>query len=161
MGYTTEFKGHVTIVPPLNVEELTFLKKFNETRRMNRTKGPYFVDGTGYAGQGHDDDIIDFNEPPEGQPGLWCKWEPTDDGTAIQWDGAEKFYDSDTWMKYLIDHFLRPGCVAKAELPFLQGNHIVNGEIQAQGEDPDDRWVLWVKNNIVATAHGFGVDRPV
>lgn len=149
MGYTTDFDGRVEIVPPLNREEVEFLKKFNESRRMNRAKGPYYVDGGGMMGQARESDIYDYNSPPEGQPGLWCQWTPTEDGTAIEWDGGEKFYSSDAWMKYLIEHFLKPGAFAKDKLPFLQANHIVNGEIEAQGEDADDRWKLVVKNNEV------------
>jgi len=148
MGYTTEFSGSVAIEPPLNADEIAYLNKFSETRRMNRRNGPYFVDGGGFAGQAHEEDVIDYNSPPPGQPGQWCQWAPTEDGTAIEWDGGEKFYDSAEWMEYLIDHFLKPG--ALADLPFLQKNHVVNGVIKAQGEDMDDRWKIIVQNNAVS-----------
>jgi hypothetical protein len=108
MGYTTEFDGSVSISPPLNAHEIAYLRKFAASRRMDRARGPYFVDGSGPFGQGHDDDIRDFNKPPAGQPGLWCWWEPTKDGTAIKWNGVEKFYNSEEWMTYLIDLFLKP-----------------------------------------------------
>jgi len=94
MGYTTEFDGSVSISPPLNAHEIAYLRKFAASRRMDRARGPYFVDGSGPFGQGHDDDIRDFNKPPAGQPGLWCWWEPTKDGTAIKWNGVEKFYSA-------------------------------------------------------------------
>lgn len=150
MGYQTEFEGHVTISPPLNVEEIEFLKKFADSRRMKRTGGPYFVDGEGFMGQGDGTDtVLDHNNPPEGQPGLWCKWEPSSDGHCIEWNEAEKFYDAEKWMKYLIKHFLQPGALAKDTLPFLQANHTVNGVIEAQGEDKDDRWDLVVRDNRV------------
>src|SRR5690606_24127779 len=123
-------------------------------RRMNRKNGPYFVAGTGDYGQGDDPGIINFNQPPEGQPGLWCQWVPTGDGTATVWDGGENFYDSDDWMEYIIDHFLKPGALAKDKLPFLQANHICNGNIDAQGEETDDRWRLVVKNNKVSVKRG-------
>jgi hypothetical protein len=154
MGYTTEFEGKVDIVPPLNEAEIAYLNKFSDTRRMDRTKGPYYVDGTGLCGQGRDNDIIDFNNPPPGQPGLWCQWVPTDDGTAIEWNGSEKFYCADAWMRYIIDHFLSPTAVAKNTLDFLQANHVVNGEIEASGEDSDDHWKLIVKNNKVLVKQG-------
>lgn len=150
MGYTTDFSGSIAVDPPLNAQEIQFLRKFSETRRMDRTKGPYFVDGSGFMGQDHEADIASYNSPPPGQPGLWCQWVPTEDGTAIEWNGAEKFYDSAEWMEYLIDHFLKPGCVAKDALPFLQANHVCNGAIKAQGEDMEDRWKLIVKANHVA-----------
>lgn len=147
MGYSTDFEGRVQVTPPLNAEEIAFLKKFNETRRMDREKGPYHVDAGGFMGQGHEPDIRDYNRPPAGQPSLWCGWEPTEDGTAIVWDGGEKFYSSVEWMQYLIDHFLRPGALAKEQLPFLRANHQVSGEIVAQGEDASDSWCLVVENN--------------
>ncbi len=56
MGYTTEFAGHITITPPLNAEEIAYLTKFANTRRMARTKGPYYVDNPGFAGQDHEAD---------------------------------------------------------------------------------------------------------
>jgi len=104
MGYTTDFSGYISIVPPLNAEELQFIKKFSHTRRMKREWGPYFVDGSGEFGQGEDDDIIDYNSPPEGQPSLWCQW-TSYDGNEIVWDGGEKFYASVEWMEYIIEHF--------------------------------------------------------
>lgn len=155
MGYTTEFDGAVTIDPPLNEQEIQFLRKFSGTRRMNRHAGPYFVDAEDDFGQGRSSDIIDYNRPSPGQPGLWCQWVPTDDGSKIEWDGNEKFYDSVEWMKYLIDHFLSPTAIAKDVLPFLQANHTVNGEIFAQGEETSDRWKLVVEDNKVSTRQGY------
>jgi hypothetical protein len=151
MGYTTEFSGHVTIDPPLNLEEINYLLRFADTRRMERENGPYYVDGGGFKGQADESDVIDFNKPQEGQPGLWCQWVPNDEGTEIEWDGGEKFYYAAEWMKYLIDHFLKPGALAASQLPFLQANHTVNGVIEAQGEDGSDRWDLVVEDNVVNT----------
>lgn len=150
MGYTTDFDGQITVEPPLNAEEAHYLNLFAGTRRMKRGNGPYYVLGTGDFGQGSDPDIQSYNEPPEGQPGLWCQWVPTEDGTAIEWDGNEKFYHAAEWMQYLIDHFLKAGALAAEALPFLQANHVCNGEIYAQGEDPSDRWNLVVKDNVVS-----------
>ena len=150
MGYTTDFDGQIDIVPALNEQEREFLTKFAETRRMDRENGPYFVDGTGGFGQGNDPDIRSHNSPPEGQPALWCQWTPNEDGDAIVWDEGEKFYESAEWMVYLIQHFLGTNPLAKSDLPFLQG-HTLNGTISAQGEDPDDMWLLHVRDNTVST----------
>lgn len=153
MGYTTDFEGHVTVEPPLNGAEIVYLKQFSETRRMRRINGPYYVDGEGLRGQAHEDDITDYNNPPDKQPSLWCQWVPTDDGTGIEWNGTEKFYHSEEWMTYLIDHFLKPGAVASTsgdtQFNHFTFDHVVNGRIDAQGEDPKDRWRLVVKNNVV------------
>lgn len=156
MGYTTNFEGRIEVTPPLNEEEVRYLTKFNETRRMDCEQGPYYVGRGGFMGQDHTDPKVrDFNAPPQGQPGLWCKWRPTEDGTAIVWDGGEKFYDSAEWMRYLIEHFLKPGCRASAAFGELVGTetrfegHTLNGVIRAQGEDPDDQWELVVEDNRV------------
>jgi hypothetical protein len=163
MGYSTDFIGHVTVTPPLNQHEIAYLRKFAETRRMARANGPYFVDGTGYFGQGHDADIEDFGRSPDGQPGLWCQWVATDDGTGIEWNGIEKFRHADAWMAYLIATFLKPGAAVQKELAapvpgrvysddlrHFTFDHQVSGVIEAQGEDPEDRWDLVVQANAVS-----------
>jgi hypothetical protein len=149
MGYHTDFSGRVAIDPPLNAEEIEYLTKFAETRRMACTQGPYYVDRGGMCGQDNGPDVLNYNRPPQGQPGLWCQWRPTEDGRFIEWDGGEKFYDSPEWMKYLIEHFLQPGALAKSTLPFLQANHVLNGTIHAVGEESEDVWDLVVHQNAV------------
>ncbi len=152
MGYTTEFEGEITIDPPLNEQEIKYLTKFAGTRRMNRKNGPYYVDGDkSIARQPHEDDVIDYNAPPAGQPGLWCQWIPTEDGKALEWDSGEKFYYAVSWMQYLIDHFLGTEPIAKHDsfhFGFLQG-HTANGTIYAQGEEAGDIWKIVVKDNTV------------
>ena len=153
MGYTTDFEGSVTIEPPLNDAEITYLKAFAGTRRMSRRSGPYFVEGGGFRGQDHEADVIDSNRPAAGQPGLWCGWVPDDFGEVLVWDGIENFYESRSWMAYLIDHFLKPGAAAQGAPGFedFTFDHVVNGTIEAQGEDPSDRWRLIVTHNMVTT----------
>lgn len=149
MGYNTDFRGQINIDPPLDSDEIAYLIKFSETRRMFRVAGPYFIGGTGFHGQGNDADVIDHNTPPPGQPGLWCQWIPNEDGTALVWNEAEKFYDAEQWMLYLIQHFLSPGAFAIGHVPAIRGGHILNGTIDAQGDNPEDRWQLVVRNNKV------------
>lgn len=147
MGYSTEFIGRVTVTPPLNAHEIAFLMEFADSRRHQRPEGPYSVRDYGY----NELDREQYNYPPEGQPSLWCNWEPVQEGTGIAWNRAEKFYDGDIWMQYLIDHFLKAGASAQG-LPGFEEftfDHVVNGTIGAQGEDPDDVWNLVVADNVV------------
>ncbi len=146
MGYTTTFEGRIEVSPPLNKQEIEYLTKFNNTRRMNRRKGGYYVDAGGWAGQDREIDIVDYNSPPEGQPGLWCQWTPTPDGKYIEWDQGEKFYDSVKWMQYLIDHFIGSNPIAKTVFPFMEGHKLI-GKIKAKGEEAGDRWTLLVIND--------------
>lgn len=154
MGYTTEFNGQITIEPALNTEEIKFIQAHNQTRRMLRSKGAYYISTGGDYGQASEDDITDYNASPEKQLSLWCGWTCTDDGTAIEWDGGEKFYSAAEWMKWLIEHILGNNPLAKPELPFLQG-HTLNGEIIAQDEDMDEKWKLIVDSNTVMTARAL------
>lgn len=151
MGYTTDFAGQINIEPPLNAAEIKYLKAFNESRRMDREYGPYFVGGSGYMGGNDTDKIYDHNRPHPSQPGLWCQWTVTEDGTAIVWDGGEKFYHSEKWMHYIITHFLSSTALAKQEeanwFKDFTFNHVCNGTIHAVGKDDGDVWDLVVKDN--------------
>jgi hypothetical protein len=161
MGYTTDFYGSVSVSPPLNEHEISYLRDFAETRRMHRTNGPFFVKGEGDFGQGDGpDEILNYNDPPPGQPGLWCQWTPGPDGSYIEWDQGEKFYNSAEWMDYIIKEFLSPSGKASYKRKFeaderfqhFTFDHVVNGEIEARGEDPSDHWMLVVENNRVSVA---------
>lgn len=160
MGYTTEFTNSVAIEPPLNEHEISFLQDFNESRRMDRAKGPLYVQGsTGWSPK--DKDVRDGNRPPADQPGLWCQWVPTDDGAELEWDGGEKFYNPAEWMKYLVENLLAPTARQyisdhydeDERLRHFTANHMVNGTIYAQGEDPEDHYAIVVANNKVLVAN--------
>lgn len=149
MGYTTEFRGRFNLNKPLDITTHEFLKKFAHTRRMARRlpsafgiEGEFYVDGTGYAGQDHDNTVIDYNRHPSTQPSLWCQWVPTDDGMGIEWDGNEKFYNYVEWLKYLIVNFLAPR------------GYVMIGEVEFQGESPSDFGKIVVVNNEVKTLKG-------
>lgn len=115
----------------------------------------YFTGGAGFRGQGTDPSIIDDNCPPgqppyrgmddfskrqreaadaiaagQAQPGLWCQWVPSDDGSTLVWDEGEKFYDYVEWVQYIIDHFLKPW------------GRTLGGHVRFQGEDTDDRGAI-------------------
>ena len=112
MGYTTDFSGSIRIDPPLTKAEQIRVNDFAEERH----EGAEF-------------------------PGIWCQWVATEDGTELEWDGGEKFYNSAAWMRWLISTYLADTGLA---------THTLNGEIDAQGEDPDDRWRLYVVDNVVS-----------
>lgn len=167
MGYTTYFQGSVKIEPPLNEHEVAYLKDFAGSRRMKRTAGPYFADPGGDFGQGsREDEVLEYNQPDDEQPGLWCQWIPSDDGTELMWDRAEKFYNSAEWMTYLIQHFLKPDARAKTEhqplfkseagrFKYFTFDHVCNGTIYAQGEQSDDLWKIVVTDNEVKVYDGY------
>lgn len=161
MGYSTEFSGRFDLNKPLDSNHYVYLMKFNDVRHMKRDPakiklpdpireavglpvgrdGEFFVGATDFKGQGQTSDIIDYNAPPPEVPGLWCGWTPSQDGCSIQWDGGEKFYGYIDWIKYLINHFLKPW------------GYILNGEVTWQGEDSSDIGKIVIKDNVVSTKH--------
>jgi hypothetical protein len=151
MGYTTDFEGEFTVEPTLTKEQAAYLKAFSDTRRMMRDadkadnirdplrdavglpvgkEGEYFVAGRGFMGQDKDESVIDSNREPSTQPGLWCQWEPNEDGTKLRWNGTEKFYSYVEWLEYIDTNFLKPW-----------GRKLV-GAVSWQGEDSSDYGLL-------------------
>lgn len=144
MGYTTDFWGSFSITPKLEEDMVEYLRKFSRTRRMGRRmdsrygeEGEFFVEGKGVAGQDTDSTVINQNQPPAKQPGLWCQWVPTEDGEYLEWDGGEKFYNYVEWLTYMVDTFFEPL------------GYKLNGEVEWQGEDRNDRGIIQVENNEV------------
>lgn len=98
--------------------------------------GEYFVAADGEFGDDKSPDIIDYNEPPSDQPGLWCHWRI--ENNHIVWSGQPKFSDFRSWLEYLIDNF------------FIPWRYKLNGSISYQfkfpfGDFPNG--VMVVKNN--------------
>jgi len=91
----------------------------------------------GYFVGGEDISILDYNREPQGQPGLWCQWVPNEDGTEIEWDGGEKFYNYVEWLEYIIDNFLKPW------------GYKLNGAVKWFGEEPEDLGCIVVNDNVV------------
>jgi len=144
MGYTTDFSGRFELNKELSPKMEQYLKLFNETRRMERNTdevfgvdGEFFVFGGGSFGQDHEENIVNFNEPPSTQPSLWNQWTPTDDRMGIEWDCGEKFYNYTEWLVYLIHKILAPN------------GYVLNGVVTWQGEDTGDVGEIFVENNRV------------
>jgi hypothetical protein len=160
MGYTTEFIGSIKVEPPLSKREVDYLNAFSGSRRMDRKKGPFYVDD-GHVGFMPAEDVIDHNQPPTGQPGLWCQWVPSEDGSEIAWDGGEKFYCPDQWMAYIRSYFVVLGAARLAEPHALdfQTRHEMSGLIHAVGENgAEDVWRMKVDKDGVWVAKGEWAD---
>jgi hypothetical protein len=165
MGYDTEFVGEFLLDKALMPEHKTYLDRFAYTRRMKRNaeltanrpdpireavglpvgiEGSYFVGANGDFGQEWNaQDILDPNKSPTDQPGLWCKWVPNDEGTAIEWSGAEKFCSYVEWIEYLTKHFLEPW------------GYKLNGFVAWRGEDFDDHGTITIQENKVSVQFGL------
>lgn len=164
MGYTTDFKGKFTLIKPLTADQAAYLRRFSETRRMGRIECPeanndplrvavglpigpecgYYVNGSSYYGSKDPIKPIDYNNPPAGQPGLWCQWVPTEDLAGIEWDEGEKFYHYVEWANYILEHFLMPW-----------GNGYAASDIEYEGEVRHDygKLVLTADGRVEAVPH--------
>ena len=123
--------------------------------------GEYFAMKDDQMGQTQDASIVDYNTPPgqggfmenedfdtkwnetqrrikagECQPGLWCQWIINKENELV-WDGGEKFYEYTGWLQYYITNF------------FSKWGVMINGEIEWNGEDPDDFGKIVVKDNVI------------
>lgn len=151
MGYTTDFDGMFKLDRPLTVAQMRYLQCFADVRHMKRdveklegredearTKAglPLGVEGAYYT-KDDSQGVLDSNQPPQGVPGLNCSWAPTPDGEGIEWDGSEKFYKYVEWLKYILEHFLKPW------------GYVLNGEVEWSGEDNPDMGIIFVKDNVV------------
>ncbi|GAA6614977.1 hypothetical protein [Scytonema sp. NUACC26] len=153
MGYTTEFSGKFQLDRPLFDFQALYLLDFARTRRVKRSLSilttipdpgreavglPLGEEGGYFINESHPqaaESVIDENRPPKGQPGLYCQWQPTSDGCAIEWNGHEKFYRYVEWLQYLIIHFIIPW------------GYQLNGTVTYSGELSSDRGQIVVVDN--------------
>ena len=156
MGYTTDFVGHVDIEPALNQDEMEYLTAFSLSRRFDRPEGPYAVPGNPVAEwdrERADVDVDTYNRVAPGQPQLWCQWVPCLDGCCLTFSGHEKFYEPVAWMRYLIQHFLKPGARAsRSGLPAFEHftfDHRAEGMVVGCRRDSKELFAIQVKDNRV------------
>jgi hypothetical protein len=154
MGHSTDFLGRVDINPPLNDVEQEYLTAFRRSRRFDRKDGPYAVPGNPYLDENTEVDTDTYNRVAAGQPELWCQWEVCWDGCCVAWDGHEKFYESTRWLRYLIDHFLKPGAEAEhsglAQFDGFTFDHRLDGLVIASRRDTRQLSAICVQDNVVS-----------
>jgi hypothetical protein len=138
MGYNTEFYGEFKTNMPVDEETYNLLTGLAKTRRMKRTGLPekYGIDGEYYS-EDNEEVIVDHNEPPRTQPGLWLCWEMQEDRQTIVWNGQEKFYHYSEWIEYIIEKILKPR------------GYILNGNVEWRGEDSMDTGNILVVDNTI------------
>ena len=161
MGYNTCFEGSINIDKPVDEETKKLLHGLNTTRRMKRNvnklaellnisvencielygdQGQLYFNNDGEMGQSITKDIVNYNDPPTSQPGLWCNWRLNEQNNTIEWDEGDKFYDFIEWMEYLVKILSNRG-------------YILNGQISWEGEDCDDTGTITVENHKVSSKY--------
>ena len=170
MGYTTDFRGQLSVTPALTPEQLAFITAFNETQRMGRdpkvvmeyAKGEDGLPGAdktnaeevyGKFGEYYVGDnsigVIDNNAAPgqsrifgetECQPGLWCQW------TVYADDEQNQTFEWDGGEKFYeyvkwLEYMVK--------FFFTPWGVMLNGTIEWRGEEWDDNGVITVENNVI------------
>ena len=122
--------GSLSITPRLEERHAAYLSRFQATRRMKRSSSvlageqypdpirlaaglPLGLEGGYYLGESIETSyqcpsIIDTNQPPRGQPGLWCGWGPTPDLGGLRVVNPHSGDDLGAWLRYLVKHFFVP-----------------------------------------------------
>lgn len=108
MGYTTKFTGEIALSRPLTVAETAIWFDWEN----------------------------DQESAPRPCPDSYLQWVPTPNGQGITWDGGEKFYLYEEWLRWI--------CA------WLKGLGIdTGGQIAWDGEEQGDVGLLIVKNSVV------------
>lgn len=163
MTYSIRYEGQLSIECPLNRREIRALTAFFDTRRIQTRGGP--LDSRRLSSA--DPDVIDYNRPPEGQPGLFCDLEVSEDGTVLRWggDSSSGKPDLDKWIIYVIDHLLKPGAEFDIRernfdltgmsdedlLHYFTFDHYVSGHLVGTASETGEVWKIVVKDNEVST----------
>lgn len=157
MGYETNFSGAFKITPQLEEKHRAYLDAFGSTRRMRRNpkitatmedklreavglpvgpEGDFYVGDTKDLGQNHTSDIVDYNNEPSAQHGLWCGWSPNEEGTELYAQDG-KNYSYIEWLKYIVENFLTPW------------GYSLTGEVEWSGRQNGDMGKIKVTDNKV------------
>jgi hypothetical protein len=143
--YVTTFEGHIIIWPVLPDYFCKYFESFCARRHCRVDVGPsHGVDGEFYPEDVPKGDhrIVDYNRPPERQPGLWCDWHLEHAGDVMilrPISGANYRYVE--WLLYLKETFFDPF------------GSILEGEVRWQGEDGDDTGSIICREGEVVLDH--------
>lgn len=163
MNFETVLFGAAFISPKLDGETKNFINLFSKTRHCLRTDkymaedNTNAVDSQGNISIAPISGLLSANGTMSGQPEHthWCFWEAVD--SQIVWNGSDKFYQPEKWLKYLIDHFLKQDCLASLSAKTDErhkhfqnfGGYSCEGYFLVQGESIDDAFEIFIEDNCV------------
>ncbi len=142
MGYSTRYLGRFDIEPPLNAGEVEWLRAYARTRRREG-EDPYAVPmNPGAVEQPHGTERV-----------LTCEWAPCPEGCCLEWQGGERSNSPRAAVRYLIDHFLRPGAHAsldgRADFDVFTFDHVVSGTVAAENDETRELYLVTARRNTV------------
>jgi hypothetical protein len=153
MGLHTTYVGHVTIEPALSAQEVDVVRGVNRTRHWHHPEGALRIAAHPADDEPVEGDVATSNRPARGAPGLWCPWTACERGHCLHWDGAEKPYQGEGWLRWLIDVLLRPNAhVADTSWARERGltcDHRLDGMLVGERQETVELFALEVAGNDV------------
>ena len=135
--HDSDFIGCIRVSPPLNDDEMDFLRDLAESGRTLRSTP---------TGRGN-----------PAVPFARLAWESCDDGCCLSWDHHR---EATTWMEasltFLIDHLFRAGAEGEGrhQLEGFTFDHVLSGVVVARGHRDAGAALVEVTDNVVT-------ERPV
>jgi len=120
MGYCVYYSGEVEVTPSLTEDDARIIHAFVNLEPTDETK-PLFAAIAG--------------SPEPDLPGYGSLLTVSEERDAILPEEGESRHGLRMWLKLLIEHFLGPR------------GYVLNGEVEWDGEDPEDRGRLFIKDN--------------
>ena len=121
MGYSTDFRGKLKFRNELSASHIAYLLTFLGADRRD----------IGY------DDPWDYIDGKYGKYWYHIDLEFTEDFSGLKWNDCEKTYELENIINFL---------TYKMDEKFPDFDFELEGQLQAQGEDMEDRWTLFMKN---------------
>jgi hypothetical protein len=163
MSHSRGFIGHITVYPPLNLQEQKYLHVFSGSWRYRRRGGGHeffdFFDGL----RGHRGPYppcppslaaVDAQAIPGASwPDRWCQWVPSCNGRCITHSGDEGFHAPTAWLRLVIDRLLRARsaleAAGSAQFDAFTFDHVCNGLVAACQGDTGTPFLIRVTDNAV------------
>lgn len=156
MGYSTRYLGYLTIDPPLNAAEASWLRCFTEWAGGPGGGEPYDVPDNPRAAwsaelaarrEGSGQRFVVIEASADLPMGIG-DWSVSSDGMMITWQEQEKSNDARQVIDFLIQHFLVPGAhaqrSARPQFDEFTFDHRVSGVIAAEHGGSGELFLLHV-----------------
>jgi hypothetical protein len=124
MGYDVDYNGEVEVTPALAENDAVILRAVVNREQTDETR-PIFA-------------AIAASAEPD-LPGHEGLLEVSEDRSRILPEDGESRHGVRMWLRLLLEHFLVPR------------GYVLNGEIWWEGQDPDDRGCIFIKDDQLET----------
>jgi hypothetical protein len=124
MGYDVYYNGEVEVAPPLSEDDAVIMRAFVNREQTDETRAIFAA-----IAAGAEPDL----------PGHEGLLEVSEERSCILPEEGESRHGVRMWLRLLLEHFLVPR------------GYVLNGEVRWEGQDPDDRGCIVIKDNQLET----------